>query len=280
MMTESISLPFLTTELAQRLIAAERDCMVDWLRAMEALDGNPFGIAIRQFGQATALVCSRIPAEVYNRVIGMTADDRAYVPDILAFYREHGVNPLFDLSPYAIPPFWVQPNLPPLLARHGLYQGAFHQMLYGVPTLEVPPPPDWITIKEAGPADADDFVRVYEQVWGAGGAIRVLIGQPHFRCYLAFVDGVAAGLGVLHIANRAGSMANGLTAPPFRGRGCQTALLYRRIRDAALAGCDLLVSQCNPGTDSQRNQLRTGFRIAGSKSWWLPFPIEGDAAAD
>jgi hypothetical protein len=61
--------------------------------------------------------------------------------------------------------------------------------------------------------------------------------------------------------------------------GCQTALLYRRIRDAALAGCDLLVSQCNPGTDSQRNQLRTGFRIAGSKSWWLPLPIEGDAAA-
>ena len=49
------------------MIAAERDCMVDWLRAMEAVDGNRFGIAIREFGQATALVCSQIPAEVFNR---------------------------------------------------------------------------------------------------------------------------------------------------------------------------------------------------------------------
>jgi hypothetical protein len=275
-MTEPMALPLLTAQLAQRLIAAERDCMVDWLRAMEAADGNPFGIAIRQFGQATALVCSQIPAEVFNRVLGMTADDRAHLPAILEFYREHGVNSLFDLSPYAIPPFWVQPNLPPLLARQGFYQGAFHQMLYGVPTLEVPPTPEHITIKEVEPAGADDFVRVYEQVWGAGGAIRALIGQPRFHCYLAFVDGVAAGLGVLHIANRAGSMANGLTAPPFRGRGCQTALLYRRIRDAALAGCDLLVSQCNPGSESQRNQLRAGFRVAGSKAWWLPLPAPDD----
>lgn len=269
-MATAIPLPLLTTELAQRLVAAERDCMVDWLRAMEALDGNPFGIAIREFGQATALLCSQIPAEVFNRVVGMTIEERAYLPAILAFYREHGASPLFDLSPYTIPPFWVQPNLPPLLAQHGFYQGAFHQMLYGVPRLDVPPPPESITIKEAGPDDADDFVRVYEQVWGAGGAIRVLIGQPQFRCYLAFVDGVAAGLGVLHIANRTGSMANGLTTPPFRGRGCQTALLYRRIRDAALAGCNLLASQCSPGADSQRNQLRTGFQIAGSKAWWLP----------
>ena len=45
-MTEASLLPLLTTELAQRLIAAERDCMVDWLRAMEALDGNPFGISV------------------------------------------------------------------------------------------------------------------------------------------------------------------------------------------------------------------------------------------
>ena len=137
-MPESIPFPLLTPELAQRMIAAERDCMVDWLRAIEAVDGNPFGIAIRQFGQATALVCSQIPAEVFNRVIGMTVEDRAHLPAILSFYREHGVTPLFDLSPYAIPPFWVQPNLPPLLARHGFYQGAFHQMLYAAPTRDVP----------------------------------------------------------------------------------------------------------------------------------------------
>jgi hypothetical protein len=48
-MTESTPVPLLTSELAQRLIAAERYCKVDWLRAMEAVAGNPFGIAIREF---------------------------------------------------------------------------------------------------------------------------------------------------------------------------------------------------------------------------------------
>ena len=36
--------------------------------------------------------------------------------------------------------------------------------------------------------------------------------------------------------------------------------------------CDLLVSQCMPGSVSQGNQLRAGFRIAGSKAWWVPLP--------
>lgn len=262
--------PLPTAGLVQRLIAAERDCMVDWLRAMEAETGDPFGIAIGEFGHATALVCRAIPAEVFNRVLGMTVDDYPHIPAILAFYREHGVAPLFDLNPYAIPPFWVQPNVPPVLAQHGLYQGAFHQLLYALPTSQVPPAPPQITIKQVTPGDAEVFVRVYEQVWSGGDAVRVLIEQPRFRCYLAFVGDQPAALAVLHMAHGVGSMANALTIPALRGRGCQLALLYRRIHDAAIAGCDLLASQCMPGVTSQNNQLRAGFHIAGSKAWWLP----------
>jgi hypothetical protein len=126
-----------------------------------------------------------------------------------------------------------------------------------------------LSIIEVMPDDADTFVEIYEQVWGDGTAVRVLIGQPHFRCYLGYVDETPAALGILHIANEVGSMANGLTIPALRGRGCQTALLHRRIHDAALAGCNLMVSQCRPGVTSQNNQLRAGFHIAGSKAWWV-----------
>jgi len=100
----------------------------------------------------------------------------------------------------------------------------------------------------------------------------VLIEHPRFHCYLAFVDGHPAALGILHVANGVGSMANGLTVPSMRGRGCQTALLYRRIAEAARAECDLLASQCMPGVTSQNNQLRVGFQIAGSKAWWVRSP--------
>lgn len=271
-MPEASILPLPTAELVARLIAAERDTMVGWLRAMEAVPGNPFGIAIRDFGQATALVCREVPAEVFNRVFGLTAADREQVPAIVAFYREQGATPLFDLSPYAVEPCWVQPNITDVLARQGFYQGAFHQIMYGVPAWEVPPPPPGVTVTEVGPNDAPLFGQVYEQVWGSGDQIRVLICRPGFRCYLAWLDGAPAALGVLHIAEGVGSMANGLTAPEARGRGCHTALLQRRVHDAALAGCDLLASQCMPGAPSQHNQWRAGLRIAGSKAWWVPGP--------
>jgi hypothetical protein len=237
---------------------------------MEAEPSNPFQVDVREFGGATALACGAIPAEIFNRVIELTAADAGWIPAILAFYDAMGAAPLVDLAPTVDPPFWEGPHLALALARHGLYQGAF-QVLYGAPAAEVPPPAR-VVVEEVGPAAAATFVRVYEQVWGNGGAIRAVLGQPRFRSYLAFVDGTAAALGVLHVANGAGSMANVLTVPALRGRGCQTALLHRRIRDAALAGCDLLASQCRPGSTSQSNQIRADFRIAGSKAWWVRVP--------
>ena len=259
-----------TRELVRRLIAAESTCLTDWLRAMQELPGNPLGVAIGSFGQTTALACARIPAEVFNRVFGLTVEDRALIPAIVAFYQEHGATPVFDLDPYAIPPFWIKPNVYSTLVGLGLCQGAFHQILYAEPTLTVPAPAAHLSIEEVTATNADEFVRVYEQVWGDGKAIRVLINRPAFRCYLAQVEGEAAALGILHVANGVGSMANALTIPAYRNRGCHTALLYHRIRVAAEAGCDLLVSQCTPGTTSQQNQLRVGFQLAGTKAWWIP----------
>ncbi|MBA3873044.1 MAG: hypothetical protein H0X30_28250 [Anaerolineae bacterium] len=265
-----MTIPFMNTELAQRLIAAERDCYVDWVRAMQAQPDNPFGIAIQTFGQATAIVCSRVPAEIWNRVFNFTPDDLALLPEIIAFYQQHNAQILLDLNPYTTPPFWEEPHMTVVLARqYGMFQAAFHQMLYGVPTQDVPPTPEHIVIKEVGAAEISDFERTYETVWGNGNEISVLVGQPNFRNYLAYIEDQPVALGVVHIKNGMASMANALTAPAMRGKGCQTALLYHRIKQAAIENCELLVSQCRPGSTSQNNQLRAGFHVAGTKAWWL-----------
>ena len=263
-----------TTDLVARMVDAELQCMADWMDAMADLPGNPLGIAIRSFGNATALLCRTIPAQLYNRVFGLTVEDRDQIRGIVDFYQVHGASPVFDLSPYSIPPYWVEPNVFPALVRHGFYHGAFQHLLYGTPTTDCPEPPPGITIRVVEPDDADAFAYAYDQVWGGSEAVRVLIGRPRFTCYLAFVGGTPAALGILHVANGVGSMANGLTVPGMRKRGCQTALLHRRIADAARAGCDLLVSQCLPGSASQKNHLRAGFQIAGSKAWWVRNPPE------
>jgi GNAT superfamily N-acetyltransferase len=264
--------PFPTSELVARLVRAETACVVDWVGAMAALAGNPLRAEVVRFGGTTACVCGAIPAEIWNRAFGMSTADAARIPEIVELYRARGAAPLFDLDPYSVEPFYAGPTVLADLAAHGLYQASFHQLLYGVPTEDVPATSSGVEIREVGPEQADDFGRVYETVWGGAAAIRVLLGQPAFRCFLAYVDGQAAALGVLHVRDGAGSMANGLTDPRFRNRGCQTALLHRRLAEAARAGCDLVVSQCRPGSQSQRNQLRAGFRIVGSKVWWAARP--------
>lgn len=78
---------------------------------------------------------------------------------------------------------------------------------------------------------------------------------------------------VLHVPEGGGSGATGLTSPPFRGRGCQTALVRRRMRNAATADCDILVSQCRPSGVRERNQHLVSVRVAGIKASCVRPPI-------
>lgn len=52
------------------------------------------------------------------------------------------------------------------------------------------------------------------------------------------------------------------TLPEWRGRGVQTALLKARLERALHAGCDLAAAGASPGSGSQRNMERLGFRVA------------------
>jgi GNAT superfamily N-acetyltransferase len=53
--------------------------------------------------------------------------------------------------------------------------------------------------------------------------------------------------------------------PEFRQRGVQSALIARRLHEAAKAGCEYAVVSTNPGSGSQRNMERRGFRVAYTK---------------
>jgi len=198
----------------------------------------------------------------------MTLDDIDHLPDILAFYRQYNVRPMFDLNPYTSEPYTVQDDITLALAKNGLYQGGFHQLLYAIPTEDVPPTPDDIEITVVDESSANDFASIYKWYSGDGRAIRLLVGHPEYTCYLTRIDGKPAAIGLLHVADGVGSMATGVTLPEFRNRGSQTALLYRRMKDAAQKSCHLMVSQCRPGGSSQNNQLRVGFEIVGTKVWW------------
>jgi GNAT superfamily N-acetyltransferase len=80
------------------------------------------------------------------------------------------------------------------------------------------------------------------------------------RRYLALVDGVPAGGATMGIRDGIAQFSAG-TAPAFRRRGVQSALLAARLADAAADGCELAAVTVQPGSPSQRNVQRRGFDL-------------------
>jgi hypothetical protein len=63
-------------------------------------------------------------------------------------------------------------------------------------------------------------------------------------------------------------LAGASTVPEARKQGAQLALLDSRLSYAAENGCDLAMMCTLPGTASQRNAERQGFRIAYTRIKW------------
>lgn len=102
-----------------------------------------------------------------------------------------------------------------------------------------------------------------------------LYREPGWRCYLACVDDEPAACAAMFIDDGIAEFGIAATLEPARGRGCQTALLHRRITDAAAAGCHTLsvkTGQRVPGrpSASYANILRAGFEEAYLRPNWQP----------
>jgi GNAT superfamily N-acetyltransferase len=90
-------------------------------------------------------------------------------------------------------------------------------------------------------------------------------------CFLAEFEGTPGAAGVLCMHEGVAVFGGSTTVPELRRRGLQAALLHERMRYAHDHGCDLAMMVAGPGSDSQRNAERTGFRIAYTRiKWRLP----------
>ena len=73
-----------TTALAMRAMYADLVYTSQHMQVIANREGNPFGIAIRAFGAATALAAARLPSPRFNRVVGLNPAKTASLQDILA----------------------------------------------------------------------------------------------------------------------------------------------------------------------------------------------------
>jgi len=97
---------------------------------------------------------------------------------------------------------------------------------------------------------------------------RVSAGKTSGYSFLAESFGKPIAAGGLTIHGGVALLAGASTVPEGRRQGVQNALLETRLRFAAEHGCDVAMMCALPGSASQRNAERHGFRIAYTRIKW------------
>jgi hypothetical protein len=86
--------------------------------------------------------------------------------------------------------------------------------------------------------------------------------------FLAELQGDPIATGALIMVRDVALLAGASTVPKARRQGAQLALLEERLRYAASQGCTIAMMVAQPGSGSQRNAERHGFRIAYTRTKW------------
>ena len=256
----------------------EREAWRDLAAAAPPDFATQVGLETHEFGDALMLTTSRMPIFQFNWLSGSGLDgaDADAIPTAVARFRDAGQRKFF----VQVPP---SPNAGRLetqaraagLARHPLAWVKFERETRNPPRVEAT-----LTIHEVGAAQCDLFAATVVAGYGLPAAIaawlREIVGRPGWSCYVCFADGEPAGAGALFVDEDAAWLGVGATKPAFRRRGGQSALIARRLSDAARRGARFAVTEAGvpqPGepAPSHRNILAAGFRAAYVRpNWALP----------
>jgi GNAT superfamily N-acetyltransferase len=91
---------------------------------------------------------------------------------------------------------------------------------------------------------------------------QILVRRPDAAFFLARVEGRPAGAGGIGLRGGVAKLFGAATLPEFRKRGVQRALIGARFAWAHGRGATRVAVTTEPGSPSQRNMERLGFRVA------------------
>lgn len=261
--------PFVNRDLARRLEVASAWRSVRYARAIDRLWLEQ-KVAVEAVGEGYAVYTG--PTFPVNRAGGLglngpvCEDDLARIEE---FYRSRCAAPRVDLCPAA------DESLLALLRRRGYTVEGFMNVLWRpLPPLpgELEPVPG-VKVTRPGPGEAELWLRTVAEGFEGGEAppdARSILA-PNFygesaQPFLAWIDGQPAGGGTFVSHEGVAELGSASTRPAFRRRGVQLALLHARLHEAARAGNDVAMTLTTPGSPSQRNIERAGFRLAYTRT--------------
>jgi GNAT superfamily N-acetyltransferase len=125
--------------------------------------------------------------------------------------------------------------------------------------------------------EEDLWARTAASGWSdvAAGLVDIILGlgpinarRADTYCFLVEYGSQPIAAGALAVSDGVALLAGASTVPAYRNQGAQRALLETRLQYAAQQGCDLAMLCALPGSPSQRNGERQGFRIAYTRTKW------------
>ncbi len=273
---------FVDLEFARRLEMAETTLP----ECVEAIHRNKPSRPIAAETIAGGVAFFGGPAFPANQIVGMGLYGEVTPHDVdrvEQFFRSRGVPSTVVVSPLA------DASLLNLLGQRGYRIAEFNSVL--IRRINPTEPfllPAGIAIERVSPETEllwrrtiaqgfHDVVPVSEEVFDGFASL------PGSLDFLALIEDKAAGGCGGRIIPEAGiaTLYGTATLPEFRRRGVQSALIARRLHEAALAGCEYAVVSTQPGSGSQRNMERRGFRVAYTKvvmlrEWTELAPAQGE----
>lgn len=228
------------------------------------------GIELRDFGPVQASIVTELPGVgMMNLVLGATAPgavEDGHLAAATEWVRSRGIDAYVPATP----------GLPDTAAAETwLTANGFTEGYAWMKFVRDPHPPRFtapaVEVVELSDPEQEPFGMIGATGFGlpawASSFFARLPGRDGWRCYAARVDGEAQACAAMHVHDGVAEFGIAATLEPARGRGCQLALLHRRILDAGEAGCHTLFVETGERipdrpSPSYRNILRAGFEEA------------------
>jgi len=181
--------------------------------------------------------------------------------DVEQFFADRMAPVSFTLTPFADAALYTN------LTRRGYEFGTFENTLVRTVTgADIILDPDVLTATDP----LEWSLMMAEAFFGFPSPMgrdlgQTLFAMPTCRNLIIRAGADPAAGAQLDIRDGLGILQCDGTLPNFRGEGLQTKLIRARLSMAAEAGCDLVTADTAPGSQSQRNYERQGFRVVYTK---------------
>jgi GNAT superfamily N-acetyltransferase len=258
---------FMDGALAARLEATEGHVAASFIDARGSADA-----VWRQFGSTIAL-CDGADSPL-TQTFGLGLDggaSAARLAEIEALFTSRGLDVMHEVCPLAGVATYA------LLAERGYRPIELSTVLVqrlGDPR-DAAPRSD-LRVRPIVAADRPAWIETSIAGWSSdpeiASAVRsiaeVSSRNPAMTQYLVEHAGAPIATGSLGVHGSVAILAGASTVPAARGLGAQALLLAARLAEARQRGCELAMMVAEPGSTSQRNAERNGFRVAYTRVKW------------